>query len=102
MDIMESISSLTDKYEIFENSFAYPGGKSRALTKLNPFIPDLSAYDEYREPFLGGGSVALFITKRYPHIKVWVNDLYEPLVNFPEASSDVWSRYENGSHSIKE
>tara|TARA_B000000565_G_scaffold254363_1_gene232579 strand:- start:679 stop:1539 length:861 start_codon:yes stop_codon:yes gene_type:complete len=60
----------------------YPGGKSRALTKLSPFIPDLSAYDEYREPFLGGGSVALFITKRYPHIKVWVNDLYEPLVNF--------------------
>ena len=37
----------------------YPGGKSRALTKLNPFIPDLSAYDEYREPFLGGGSVGI-------------------------------------------
>ena len=60
----------------------YPGGKSRACTKLDQFLPDLREYDEYREPFLGGGSVALHITKKYPHLKVWVNDLYEPLVNF--------------------
>ena len=60
----------------------YPGGKSRACTKLDQFFPDLREYDEYREPFLGGGSVALHITKKYPHLKVWVNDLYEPLVNF--------------------
>jgi DNA adenine methylase len=37
---------------------------------------------EYREPFLGGGSVAIAFTKEYPDIPVWVNDLYEPLVNF--------------------
>ena len=60
----------------------YPGGKSRALVKLFQFIPDLKSYKEYREPFIGGGSVALEITKRYPHIEVWVNDLYEPLYNF--------------------
>ena len=60
----------------------YPGGKSRACTKLDQFLPDLREYDEYREPFLGGGSVAIHITKKYPHLKVWVNDLYEPLVNF--------------------
>ena len=60
----------------------YPGGKSRACTKLDQFLPDLREYDEYREPFLGGGSVALHITKKYPHLKVWVNDLYEPLINF--------------------
>jgi len=60
----------------------YPGGKSRACTKLDVYIPDLREYDEYREPFLGGGSVAIHITKKYPHLKVWVNDFYEPLVNF--------------------
>ena len=60
----------------------YPGGKSRALSKLFQFIPNLSQFEEYREPFLGGGSVALEITKRYPHIQIWVNDLYEPLYNF--------------------
>ena len=60
----------------------YPGGKSRALANLFRFLPDLSQVTEYREPFLGGGSVALEVTKRYPHIDIWVNDLYEPLYNF--------------------
>ena len=25
----------------------YPGGKSRALKKMDPYIPDLRDYDEY-------------------------------------------------------
>jgi len=60
----------------------YPGGKSRACTKMDPYFPDLREYKEFREPFLGGGSVAIHITKKYPHLDIWVNDLYEPLVNF--------------------
>jgi len=60
----------------------YPGGKSRATSKLFQFMPDLKDYKEFREPFLGGGSVALEVTKRYPKIDIWVNDLYEPLYNF--------------------
>ena len=60
----------------------YPGGKSRACIKLEKFIPDLRDYTDYHEPFLGGGSVAIHITKKYPHLNVWVNDLYEPLYNF--------------------
>ena len=60
----------------------YPGGKSRATKKLAQFLPDMSQIREFREPFLGGGSVALYMTQMYPHMSVWVNDLYEPLVNF--------------------
>ena len=60
----------------------YPGGKSRACNKMDQYIPDLREYTHYREPFLGGGSVAIHITKKYPHLNVWVNDLYEPLYNF--------------------
>ena len=60
----------------------YPGGKSRALSKLFQYIPDLKDFREYREPFLGGGSVALEVSKRYPKLDIWVNDLYEPLYNF--------------------
>ena len=60
----------------------YPGGKSRACVKMDPYFPDLRNYDEFREPFLGGGSVAIYITKKYPNLDIWVNDLYEPLVNF--------------------
>ena len=66
----------------YKTPLRYPGGKSRALSKLFQFIPDLKDYTEFREPFLGGGSVALEIGKRYPHIEIWVNDLYEPLYNF--------------------
>jgi len=60
----------------------YPGGKSRAVTKLFQFIPDLSKYKAYVEPFLGGGSVALEVTKRYPDIQIRVSDKYPPLINF--------------------
>jgi DNA adenine methylase len=60
----------------------YPGGKSRACEKMGPYFPDLRDYREFREPFLGGGSVAIYITKKYPNLDIWVNDLYEPLVNF--------------------
>ena len=66
----------------------YPGGKSRACTKMDPYFPDLREYDEFREPFLGGGSVAIHLTKKYPNMKVWVNDLYEPLVNFWKVLQD--------------
>ena len=60
----------------------YPGGKSRACTKMGQFFPELREYVEYREPFLGGGSVAIHVSKLYPHLKIVVNDLYEPLMNF--------------------
>ncbi len=49
---------------------------------MDQYFPDLRNYDEFREPFLGGGSVAIHITKKYPYLKIWVNDLYSPLVNF--------------------
>ncbi len=60
----------------------YPGGKSRACTKMDLYFPDLREYTEFREPFLGGGSVAIHVSKKYPHLKISVNDLYEPLMNF--------------------
>tara|TARA_B100001059_G_scaffold233051_1_gene272231 strand:- start:1408 stop:2232 length:825 start_codon:yes stop_codon:yes gene_type:complete len=58
----------------------YPGGKSRATKYLLPRFPE--GIKEYRETFLGGGSVAIAFTKENPDIPVWVNDLYEPLYNF--------------------
>ena len=58
----------------------YPGGKSRAINKITPFFP--KEFKEYREPFIGGGSVALYVTMTRPDVEVWVNDLYEPLYNF--------------------
>ena len=70
------------KSKSLKTPLRYPGGKSRACTKIESYFPDLSKYKEYREPFLGGGSVALYVTQKFPHLKIWVSDLYEPLVNF--------------------
>ena len=71
----------------------YPGGKSRAIKKMAQFLPDMSKYKEYREPFLGGGSVALYMTQTYPHLQIWVNDLYEPLYNF-------WTQLQDEANEI--
>jgi DNA adenine methylase len=73
---------MKDPRKALKTPLRYPGGKSRAVTKMDQYFPDLSNYVEFREPFLGGGSVAIYIAKKYPHLKITVNDLYEPLVNF--------------------
>ena len=57
----------------------YPGGKSRAIKFLSKHLPHI---ENYREPFLGGGSMALYVTQTYPNTEVWVNDLYYPLYAF--------------------
>ena len=57
----------------------YPGGKSRAAEKLVDMMP---YFVEYREPFLGGGSVFLKTIQRYPDRKYWINDLYYDLYCF--------------------
>ena len=58
----------------------YPGGKSKAIKTLSPWFPQIIS--EYREPFIGGGSIAIEVTKSNPDIPVWINDLYVPLYNF--------------------
>ena len=58
----------------------YPGGKSRVAKMLLEKFP--SDIKEFREPFVGGGSVALLFSQKYPDIPVWVNDKYEYLYSF--------------------
>ena len=57
----------------------YPGGKSRAVDTIARLIPD---FDEFREPFLGGGSVFVYVKQRRPNKRYWINDLYSELYEF--------------------
>ncbi len=59
----------------------YLSGKSRAVKLISTLIPD---FDEYREPFVGGGSVFVYAKQRFPNKKFWVNDLYFELYKFWE------------------
>ena len=70
------------KTPILTTPIRYPGGKSKAVKKLYEYLPNIEDYDEWREPFLGGGSMSIEISKRYPDMKIWVNDLYPALFTF--------------------
>jgi DNA adenine methylase len=70
------------KSPILSTPIRYPGGKSKAVKKLYPMLPNIGEYEEWREPFLGGGSMSIEITKRFPDMKIWVNDLYPALFTF--------------------
>ena len=64
---------------MIKSPLRYPGGKSRAVETIAKLLPD---FDEFREPFLGGGSVFVYVKQRFPNKKFWVNDLYSELYRF--------------------
>ena len=71
---------MKDSIKSLKTPLRYPGGKSKAIKTLSPWFPQ--RVSEYREPFIGGGSVAINFTKSNPDVPVWINDLYVPLYNF--------------------
>ena len=85
----------------YKTPLRYPGGKSRACKKMDPYFPDLRDYKEYHEPFIGGGSVAIHVTKKYPHLKVWVNDLHPPLATFWQQVQSNGYRMEKKLQELK-
>jgi DNA adenine methylase len=72
----------------------YPGGKSKSLHKIIPHIR--TPYDEFREPFVGGGSVFLTaIQEINPKARYKINDLNYDLFCF-------WKELkENGENLIE-
>ena len=65
--------------KLIKTPLRYPGGKSRMAETFVGLMPD---FDEYREPFLGGGSVYIATRQLRPDKKYWVNDLYYDLYCF--------------------
>ena len=68
---------------MIKSPLRYPGGKSRAVDLIATLIPP---FDEYREPFLGGGSIFVYLKQRFPNKQFWINDLYLELFKFWEMS----------------
>lgn len=64
---------------MIKSPLRYPGGKSRAIKHISPLIPK---FDEYREPFVGGGSVFVYLKQTRPKKRFWINDIYENLYHF--------------------
>lgn len=77
----------------------YPGGKSKALKSLSSWFPD--DFSEFRDPFLGGGSVPLLIAQNFPEVPVWVNDKYFYLYNFWKQLRDNGKKLSYELYKIK-
>lgn len=58
----------------------YPGGKSRAVQQMKFLLP--KDFEEYREPFVGGGSFFIYLKQKQPELKIWMNDLNPELYYF--------------------
>lgn len=64
---------------MIKSPLRYPGGKSRAIKFIAALVPE---FDEFREPFVGGGSVFVYLKQKFPNKKFWINDIYENLYHF--------------------
>ena len=79
---MEFIATpyIPDKSKV-KSPLRYPGGKFYALKHIMPYLSCVP-HDEYREPFLGGGSV--FFAKKKANINI-LNDLETDIIKFYRA-----------------
>lgn len=64
---------------MLKSPLRYPGGKSRIAKIL---VEQFPRFDEYREPFLGGGSIFIETKRHFPDKKFWINDAYFELFEF--------------------
>lgn len=64
---------------MLKSPLRFPGGKSRALTQILPLVP---AFEEYREPMVGGGSIFIALRQKFPDCKFWINDINYELFCF--------------------
>jgi DNA adenine methylase len=60
---------------IVKTVFRYPGGKSKLLPKIWDHLEPLLDNDNpYIEPFVGGGSIMLYVASKYPQKTIFIND----------------------------
>ncbi|MDZ7966275.1 MAG: DNA adenine methylase [Nostoc sp. DedSLP03] len=73
---------------MIKSPLRYPGGKSKAINQIVEYLPE--SFLEFREPFVGGGSVFIYLRQKFPGIKIWINDLNRELFLFWKfAQSDI-------------
>ena len=73
---------------MIKSTLRYPGGKSKAIEKILKYLP--KNFSEYREPFVGGGSLFIYLKQKFPHLDIWINDLNKELFLFWKiAQSDL-------------
>jgi len=96
---------------MIKSPLRYPGGKSKAIKQITEYLPD--EFSEFREPFVGGGSLFIYLKQIFPHLKIWINDLNYELFSFWKSTQShlpqlveeirrVKDKYTNGQLLFKE
>ena len=75
---------------MIKSPLRYPGGKTRAVKVISKLVPK---FDEFREPFVGGGSVFIYLKQIFPNKKFWINDIYTNLFHF-------WNECQNNTEKL--
>lgn len=78
----------------------YPGGKSRAIRKIVEQLP--TEFSEFREPFVGGGSVFCHLRQKFPRVKMWINDLNVDLFCFWQETKRDSSKLAAAIQNVKD
>ncbi len=85
---------------LIKSSLRYPGGKQKIVKDIYKKIP--SNFNEYREPFFGGGSVFFYIKQQQKEVQnYWINDKFEPIANFWQQTAVLSSEIMNIIHSLR-
>lgn len=70
----------------YRSPLRYPGGKQKAIEQIAKEFP--KSAQEYREPFVGGGSVYLHAKTIDFAESYWINDKFKELISFWQTVQD--------------
>ncbi len=84
---------------MIKSPLSYVGSKRLALKHIIPQIP---AFEEYREPFVGGGSVFIYLKQAYSNKSFWINDLSTDVYCFWKSAQENPNLLTLYIHEIKD
>jgi DNA adenine methylase len=85
---------------LIKSPLRYPGGKSKAISQIIEYLPE--HFTEYREPFVGGGSLFIYLKQHNPKLLCWINDLNEDLFLFWQSAQQDNKKLFQAVKKIKE
>jgi DNA adenine methylase len=85
---------------MIKSPLRYPGGKSRAIKSIAECLPE--KFSEFREPFVGGGSVFIYLKQRFPNLKISINDLNPELFLFWHLAKSDLPKLVSAVRQVKE
>jgi DNA adenine methylase len=85
---------------MIKSPLRYPGGKSRAIKSIAECLPE--KFSEFREPFVGGGSVFIYLKQQFPNLKISINDLNPELFLFWHLAKSDLSKLVSAVRQVKE